>query len=64
MEALVDQYLAYKSEEADKGSMDLDIHMFEVTAIYTFSKYSLLLPLLTHINPTRPCMHLGCSSKA
>ena len=39
MEALVDQYLAYKSEEADKeGSMDLDIHMFKVTAIYTFGK--------------------------
>ena len=39
MEALVDRYLAYKSEEADKeGSMDLDIHMFEMTAIYTFSK--------------------------
>ena len=39
MEALVDQYLAYKSEEADEeGSMDLDIHMFEVTAIYTFGK--------------------------
>ena len=39
MEALMDQYPAYKSEEADEeGSMDLDIHMFKVTAIYTFGK--------------------------
>ena len=43
MEALIDQYLEWKAGESEHGvEMDVDIHNFEVTSIYTSSEFSLL----------------------
>lgn len=44
MDALVDMYLDWKAGEGDEEEeMSVDLHEFEVTAIGTFSKSSLML---------------------